>query len=258
MSKKQYKLGLALSGGGMKGVAHCGVLRRLEEMGLCPDVISGVSAGSIVGSLYADGAPIRTILEVFKSGSFVKTVKPNMPTKHGGLSSMKGYCDLLTKTLHAKKFEDLQIPLIINATDLMSGQIKYFTTGSVSDAVCASACVPGVFNPMEIEGRLYVDGGMLCNLPASILRDKCEKVIGVHVNPIMPVERNEVEGLMGIAERVFHLAINGNTNEQKKFCDLVINMSHELSVSMFDNSKAEEVYQMGYKKACEALEGFEI
>lgn len=254
---KKYKFGLALSGGGMKGAAHCGVLKRLEEIGLCPDIISGVSAGAIVGSLYADGAPIRTIVDVFSKTSFVKNVKPNMP-KHGGLSSIEGYRDVLSNYLHAKSFDELLTPLIVNATNLLDGRNEYFDSGSVLDAVAASACVPGVFNPMEIDGKLYIDGGVFCNLPAEVLSKQCDFVIGVHVNPIEPVSRDSVSGLFGVAERFFHLAINGNTIREKSFCDLIVDMNNSKAVSMFDNSKAVDVYKSGYEIACNTFDSFDF
>lgn len=258
MTHKKYKFGLALSGGGMKGVAHCGVLKRLEELGICPDIISGVSAGSIVAAMYADGAPIKVILDLFRSTSFVKAARFNNPGKYGGISSIKGYRDFLTASFHADDFSQLQIPVIINATDLLEGKIHYFKSGSVVDAVAASACVPGVFNPMEIDGHLYIDGGIFSNLPAEVLREQCDLVIGVHVNPILPLERSQVGGIMGVGERFFHLAINGNTIREKSFCDLVINMDHKLSVSMFDNSKSDAVYKEGYKIACKKLDDFDF
>jgi NTE family protein len=254
---KKYKIGLALSGGGMRGVAHLGVLRVMEELGLHPDIISGVSSGAIVGSLYADGQSIDQIKDFFLHASILKGVTLNMP-KHGGLANTKGYKKYLETHLRAKTFEELRIPLIVNAAEIIYGQNEYFSSGNLVDAVVASASVPILFNPKRIDGKLYVDGGIFCNLPAEILRDDCELVIGVHVNPIVPLSKNTSPGLKNVAERVFHLAVNGNTIHEKSFCDLVIDMTKNKSVGMFENSKAEEIYKMGYDTALKAFEEFDF
>ncbi|MCQ2191438.1 MAG: patatin-like phospholipase family protein [Paludibacteraceae bacterium] len=253
----KYKFGLALSGGGIRGVAHIGVLMALRQIGLEPDIISGVSAGAIVGAMYADGLSFDKMLGVFRHSSFQKSVKFNMP-KNGGLSNVKGYKNYLAKTLQTRKFSDLKIPLVVNATDLNEGTITYFRDGNLLDAVVASASVPVLFNPYKIGAHYYVDGGILCNLPAEVLREECELVIGVHVNPILPMPVSSKYGIKTVSERVFHLAVNGNTVRQKEFCDLVIDMEREDEVGMFEASKSESLMKMGYDTAIDAFKNFDF
>ncbi|MBQ0029488.1 MAG: patatin-like phospholipase family protein [Bacteroidales bacterium] len=256
MSKK-YKLGLALSGGGIRGVAHIGVLKALEEYGLKPDVISGVSAGSIVAAMYADGHSVEEMLSFFQQSSFAKSTKLNMP-KNGGFMSTKGYANYLKQILKATTFEELEIPLIINATELQTGTIEYFTSGDLLSAVVASSSVPILFNPTKRNGKYYVDGGVLCNLPAQVLREDCDIVIGVHVNPILPMPEKTNYGIMTVAERVFHLAVNGNTVKEKSFCDIVIDMCRNQPVGMFESSKSNYLMDFGYETAIAALKNFDF
>lgn len=257
MSKQLYDVGVALSGGGIRGVAHLGVLKALEEFGLKPNIISGVSAGAIVGSLYAVGYSIPEIEDFFIKSSFSKNIRFNMP-KNGGITSSKGYRNYLESYLGDKTFEDLDIPLIVNAAELFSGHNEYFSTGSLVNAVVASASVPVLFSPAEINDKLYVDGGIFCNLPAEVIRPKCKLLIGVHVNPILPIKKSTNVGLINVAERVFHLAINGNTFHEKSFCDLVIDMKRNKSIGMFESSKSSELYDMGYETAVKALSSFDF
>lgn len=250
------KIGLALSGGGAKGIAHLGVLKALEERKIPIDMISGVSAGSIVGALYADGHPLDEILKFFQKCNLFQMVSFNLPS-YGGFATMKGFKDSLKDMLLAKKFEDLKIPLIVNATDMSEGRNVYFSSGELLDCIIASSTVPIFFRPTKIRGKLYIDGGIFCNLPATILRKyNCDIVIGVHVNPINNI--NDSLGLMDVAERVFHLSVNGNTIEQKSHCDIVIETMKAKEYGMFDASKADDIMNIGYEAAVTSLESADI
>ncbi|MCK9155498.1 MAG: patatin-like phospholipase family protein [Paludibacteraceae bacterium] len=254
MSKK-YNVGLALSGGGTKGIAHLGVLKALEERGIKIDIISGVSAGAIIGALYADGHSTEEIRSFLQKNTFFQMVRFNLP-KNGGLASSEKLRKKLDQMLVAKTFEDLKIPLIINATELNSGKNVYFKSGNLVDCIIASASVPLFFNPMLIDGKQYVDGGIFCNLPASVLRNECNLLIGVHVNPTSPIKKTD--GVLDVAERIFHLAVNGNTIEQKEFCDLVIETKRAKKFGMFDASKADLIYKIGYDYAVKAFDKFDF
>lgn len=246
----KYKLGLALSGGGIRGACHLGVLKALEEIGLKPDCVSGVSVGAIVGALYSDGQPLDVCLKFFENSKLTKSVKLNMP-KNGGLANTDSFRKQITDILNARTFSELKIPLVINATNLNSGKVKYFKSGELIDAVVASASVPVLFNPVKIGDDYYVDGGIMSNLPAEVIRKDCDMVIGVHVNPIWPMDGQM--GLKTVAERVFHLAVNGNTFREKSFCDLVIDMKADQDVGMFQSSMAEYLMEVGYRTAMKAF-----
>ena len=252
---KKHKIGVALSGGGAKGIAHLGVLKALEEYGIKIDIISGVSVGAIIGALYADGHSTEEINTFFQKNSLFQMVSFNLP-KNGGLANTDRFKNQLGSMLRAKTFEELNIPLIINATELNAGKNVYFQSGELLSCVIASASVPVFFNPTNIDGKLYVDGGMFCNLPASILKEDCEIVIGVHTNPI--AHKESTSGLLDVAERTFHLAVNGNTIQQKAYCDIIIEMKEVKKFGMFDVSKADTIFQIGYEEANKILKKYDF
>ena len=251
MEKKetQYRLGIVLSGGGARGFAHIGVLKALNEAGIYPDIFSGVSAGSIVGAFYADGFSPDEILEIFSDHRFFNYMELIFPKR--GLLKITGLLRVITQHLRAKTFEDLKIPLIINATELVEGKNVYFTTGTLIDKIVASASVPIFLNPAEIDGKIFVDGGIFCNMPAKIIRPKCETLIGVHVNPIL--SEGKIDSVSDVLERVYHLVIQANTIAEKKVCDIVIEPVKARNFGMFEISKSQQLFDIGYDAAMQTL-----
>ena len=166
--KKEFRTGVVLSGGGARGYAHAGVLKAMEEMDLKPDIISGVSAGAIVGAMYADGNSPDEMFRVFQEEEhFYKFVKLTIPKR--GLLRAEGLEEKLRSILKAKKLEDLQIRLIIAAANLNLARVDYFDSGDIIPRVMASSAIPILFNPVEIEGATYINGGMLDNMPVDPL-----------------------------------------------------------------------------------------
>lgn len=152
MDKKEYKIGLALSGGGAKGFAHCGALLALEEYGLRPEIICGTSAGAIAGSLYCTGMNPFTIAESFMGKEFSQFAKLGIPRT--GLFNHEPLLNFIKESLGEKSFEDLDIPIYVVAADLDQGISTVFTSGDLAKAVQASSSIPVVFSPVEIDGVL--------------------------------------------------------------------------------------------------------
>lgn len=245
MSQKKYKVGLSLSGGGAKGLAHIGVLQAMEDVGLKPDIIAGVSAGSIVGALYADGLSPKEILNVFEDSTFIKFLDVSSPRK--GFLSANKFFTKIENTLRARTFEELKIPLVVNATNLTDGKVEYFTEGTLLDKIIASSSVPIALSPKEIDKKFYVDGGIFCNIPCSVIRDQCDTLVGVHVNPI--VKMGKMGNVLDVFERVYHLLIQANTVSQKQLCDIVIEPVEARNFGMFEISKCREIFDIGYAAA---------
>lgn len=245
MSQKKYKVGLSLSGGGAKGLAHIGVLQAMEDIGLKPDIIAGVSAGSIVGALYADGLSPKEILNVFEDSTFIKFLDVSSPRK--GFLSANKFFTKIENTLRARTFEELKIPLVVNATNLTDGKVEYFTEGTLLDKIIASSSVPIALSPKEIDKKFYVDGGIFCNIPCSVIRDQCDTLVGVHVNPI--VKMGKMGNVLDVFERVYHLLIQANTVSQKQLCDIVIEPVEARNFGMFEISKCREIFDIGYAAA---------
>lgn len=245
MSDKKYKTGIALSGGGIKGVCHAGVLKALEEVNITPDILSGVSAGAIVGALYADGYSPSKIASFFEGMEFRKMAQPQIPD--GGFFKITNFANFLDKKLRAKTFEELKIPLRIVATNLDKGESVVFEKGNLLDAIIASASVPVLFSPKIIDGDHYVDGGVFKNFPVSTIRDDCETVIGINASPL--IVENSKMNLLNVAQRSYHYMFKANILHDKELCDILIEPKDMANYEMFDTEKSNEIFELGYQTA---------
>ena len=169
----KYPIGYALSGGFIKGFAHLGVMQSLLEHDIKPNILSGVSAGALAGVFYADGNEPHKVLDYFSGHKFQDLTKLVIPKV--GLFELGEFIDFLKTNLKAKTIEELQIPLIITATDLDHGRVVHFHKGNIAERVAASCCMPVLFSPVKIEGTHYVDGGVFMNLPVSTIRRKARR-----------------------------------------------------------------------------------
>lgn len=247
---KPYKIGLALSGGGAKGFAHLGVFKLLEESGLKPDIISGTSAGSLMGVLFADGYSADEIKNMFIGREFSEFAQLQIPKY--GLFNYDRFQEFLKRHLRSKRIEDLPIPTVIVATDLDRGCSHEFRSGPIVEAVTASCCMPIVFSPVLINGVHYVDGGLFRNFPVSTIRDECEYVIGVNVSPLIPQRYKQT--LLHIAERTYHYVFKANAIEDRELCDILIEAKEVGLYKTFDLENINLISEIGYEAAVKAFQ----
>jgi len=236
------KIGLVMSGGGARGMAHAGVLKALDEIGIKIDMISGTSSGAVIGALYADGL---TPVEIFKIGDI-----KNLIGWKGISFGLKGLLKtdpikfLLIKNLKSKTFEELRIPLTVCTTDFRNATSVYFSSGDLVPPIVASCSVPLMFSPVIINGRPMVDGGLLDNLPVEPLIGQFDRVIGVHVNPVQPVEKPIP--VTRILERCFHMAIANNIRHKISQFNVFIEPPELAKYAVFDKTHADEIFRIGY------------
>jgi NTE family protein len=245
------KIGISLSGGGARGIAHIGVLKALEEHGVEPDVIVGCSAGSIVGALYAAGMSADGMLDFIKDSRIWKLVSLRLPG--GGLAKLDYLQDRLTACIETDSFEALKKPLHLAIANLNSGRLEIRNTGTLFSIIQASCAIPLVFEPIEINGDLYVDGGTLCNMPVEPLRAVTDFVIGVNVMPRIKVTRASVNTMRGVAMRCFEMSIWSNTQSEAEKCDLLIEPKLINKYHIFQFNKYQELYEIGYEAAMGVL-----
>lgn len=190
--KKLGKVGLSLSGGAAKGLGHIGALKALEEAGIRPAVISGTSAGSIIGGMYAAGISTEEIEEIAYSMDRTRFRRLlDLTWARGSMVAGNKVEEFLYDILGDRKIEDLPIPFVATAVDIKTGRGFHFTEGPLVDAIRASISIPGVFEPVNANGGLLVDGGVRKNLPLSILKDyKVKTLIGVDVFPKQNLEHS--------------------------------------------------------------------
>ncbi|MFT3675526.1 MAG: patatin-like phospholipase family protein [Chitinophagaceae bacterium] len=241
------RAGLVLSGGGARGFAHLGVLQMLDECGVSVQAISGVSAGAIAGALYAAGHSPQAILTMWKKSSYFGW--SNFSLRKSGFFSMQTIARLLRQYLPEDSFEKLKIPLYITATDYTHHRSAVLHSGSLSTAILASAAVPVVFEPVSIGGILYVDGGLLNNFPTEPLLTDCEVILGCHVNQLADETNTLLQpGKLNVLEKCFHMAIAGSLQSKLAACHWLVEPQLG-DCGMFDFSRADEVFERGYKAA---------
>jgi NTE family protein len=162
------KIGLALGGGAAKGFAHIGVIKMLEASGIHPDVVAGTSSGSVVGVLYASGMDAFALQETAFGLDEAKIRDVSLFS--GGLIQGQALQDYVNQLLHKQPIERLKLPFAAVSTELESGTRTVFVRGNAGQAVRASCSVPGVFAPVLIRGRHYVDGGLVSPVPVDAAR----------------------------------------------------------------------------------------
>jgi len=235
-------IGIALSGGGARGISHLGVLKALEENGIKPTIVSGTSAGAIIGGFYSAGFSPDEILAILIKTNIFAIFKPAF--SWNGLLSMNNLLSILKDHL-PDSFETLNNPLIVAATNIESGKIKYFQQGDLHQVVLASCCIPVIFNPIQIEKVKYVDGGILNNLPVEPLVNSSYKVLAIGCNPI--IDKHNFKSFKEVLERSSLLAINENTLKSRALAHLFIEPPELAKFSGFSLSKAKEIFETGYE-----------
>jgi NTE family protein len=202
------KIGLALGGGGAKGAAHVGVLMELERLGIRPSLITGTSVGAYIGAAYAAGVDLPTIAQSIPDLSLARNY--GFPGSAPALSTNVKYQQHLRALIGDITFADLKIPLAVVATDLVSQREVILGEGKVVPAVMASASLPFVFPPVEINGMVLVDGGMVNNVPFDVARARgATYVIAVDLSNSSPYGTvDELEPPTGLLSKAITLTKN--------------------------------------------------
>ncbi|MEX2511625.1 MAG: patatin-like phospholipase family protein [Cyclobacteriaceae bacterium] len=249
--KADKNIGIVLSGGGIRGVSHLGVLKALNEASIYPTHLSGSSAGAIVGAMYAYGYRPEEILEIIIQTNYFKFIRPAISWK--AILKMDAVDSLYAKYLPENDFNALQLPMTVAATDLQKGQTVYFSKGPIIKALMASSCIPGMFEPILIEGKYYIDGGVLNNLPVEPLEGICDLIIGVNCNQLS-VDQN-ITNIKGLIERTVIMSMNYNVYIRKEKCDFFIEPKGLARYGVLEIKKAREIFQEGYQAGVSAIEG---
>lgn len=248
------KTGLVLSGGGTKGIAHAGVLKFLNTKKINIDILSCCSAGSIVGCLHAIGKTPEEILDFFNSVYFFnwKHFTFNQP----GLVSSVIFRNYLKPIFGDLKIGELDKEVRIVATELVSGTQKIFDNDfKIVDAIIASCSIPGITTPYIIGDEMFCDGGVLNNFPADIIRDECDKLIGVFVSPPHNININDLKSIKAIVSRSYDLLSYRVEKIKFDHCDWLITSQQFSSYGTFERKKhrLNELFEIGYQAAEESF-----
>lgn len=241
----KIKIGLALSGGGARGIAHLGVLKALEEFNIPISVMSGTSAGAMISAFYASGFSIDEILSIVVGNNFFKWYDFAFSKK--GLLKIESNEKLFRSFLGERSFSTLKIPVYLSAADVQTGKVVVLSRGDVVTAVLASSAIPVLFEPVLREGKLLIDGSAGDCFPVDAIRNKCDVLIGSYVNSVSKTTRKlEMPELF---DRGYHMSLYPEVAEKIDRCEVYLEPPLLANYSMFDFKKAEELFEIGYKYA---------
>ncbi|MEO2050446.1 MAG: patatin-like phospholipase family protein [Allomuricauda sp.] len=252
MIQKNKSIGLVLSGGGVRGMAHIGLIKAMEEHGVEANVVAGTSVGALVGALYANKNTVEEMLGFFKETpifqySFFTINKP-------GFIDTERYESMFKKYFKENTFESLKKPLFIVATDLLSGKEKVFDRGPLIKPLLASAALPPVFSPVDIDNVLYADGGIMNNFPKEYVDTRADYVIGSNVSITVPMEKKDLRNSIQLTSRVTSLMIHASNDEKLHECDLYIEPKELDKIGVLDRKGIENAFNIGYDHGSRAME----
>ena len=249
---KSQSVGLVLSGGGVKGMAHIGMIQALNEFGINIRAVSGTSVGALVGALYANGNSVSEMLQFFKETplfryNFMTILKP-------GLLDTERYFHLLARYFPENAFESLKRKLYVVATDLQKGDEKIFSEGELIKPLLASAALPPVFSPVAINGRLYADGGIMNNFPYDEVAVTSDFVIGSNVSGIKEISKDGIKSSLQLANRTTSLMIYAINRNKVNKCDLLFEPKALELIGILDKKGIEKAYTIGYEHAIRVMD----
>lgn len=252
INNRKPRLGVAFSGGGAKGFTHIGAMMAFETFGMKPNIVAGVSAGSIACTLFAAGLTPNDIIACFEEydsfGSYAEVTLPK-----AGFLKMDKFAKLLDSWLPVKNLEELTIPTVVCATDLDAGKSVGWSKGEIVPRVVASCSIPIIFKPIRINGVNYVDGGVLRNLPAWAIRKHCQTLFGLNCSPL-DRDYKYKSSLLDITMRTYSLMSKANTLQDLELCDYVVRTPGSSKFSTFDLSALREGVRLGYECTCKVLD----
>ena len=247
--KKKMKIGLCLGGGGARGYAHLGAIKAFEEYGIKFDVVAGTSIGSFVGAMYCSNLGFEQMY------SYAKTVqaKDVRKSKFGFMPSQTdGLQTLINKFVPYQKLEDLPVKLWVVAVDLKTGEEYNFSKGEIAPIVAGSCAVPAVFVPVKYGKYKLIDGGVMNNIPANLLRDDgCDVVITVDVNSTRG-SGTKSDGTLDCIMASFSIMMKNNSKQGYEFSDIVI----KPNTAKYKSTKldgANEMIEEGYNATIKVM-----
>lgn len=247
------KLGLALGSGGARGVAHIGFLQALEDNGIKPQFISGCSMGSVVGSCYAIGMKPKEMMDAVTALRVRDLLDPGINAfRSGTLLKSKKLLAVLRRFLGHITFDSLKIPFACVGADLKTGNKVLFDSGEVAPAVQASSSIPLVFQPVEKDGMLICDGGVVCRVPVQEVKDMGAEVV-VAVDVLGPLREDiDVRGMLRYLLRLVDVYDNAISERNRVDCPADIFVAPDLGpISQYkiDRANFEVCYEKGYECA---------
>ena len=258
------KIGLALGAGGARGLSHIVFLEAFDELGIKPSIISGTSIGAIIGAVYASGIPAKEIKdavneiilqsskkfwEIHKRSDILKMINFIDPEiKPGGIIKGEKFVKFLQDQIKTDKFNELKIPMKVVATDFRTNEEVILSKGNLMQAVRASYSLPGLFVPVELNGKLLIDGGMVNPLPYDIIKDDCDITIAIDVSAKKNRNEKKLPPSYEVLFSAFQIMQNSIVTEKLKLSqpDILINTDIR-NIKVHEFTKLASIYEQSQK-----------
>ena len=245
--RQNKKIGIALGGGVARGIAHIGVLKVLKKHKIPIDFLAGTSSGALIGSLFSAGMEPDAMEAAAHRLGWFRFVRIIM-SRHGAASTDE-IKNFIIKNVGNIKFSELQIPFAAVASDLRTGEEVVLREGSVADAVAASCSVPGVFCPVKKDPYLLIDGGLVNNVPTSVVKSMgADFVVAVDVVPAKPL-KDELKNAFQNFGRMFDLAQKKLSEEGRRLSDVLIEPDIPQDIWHIDVDKSARLIKVGEEAA---------
>lgn len=254
--KRKKKISLVLSGGGAKGFFHLGVINAIRDCDIEVEEISGTSIGAIMGTIYASNPDVDfdTLLDGINLTKFLGLILNLNNNK-----AIKKIEDLFAQYINVSKFSDLKIPMSFNATDISNGEEIVFRKGDIFPGLFASMAIPFVFPLVEIDGRYLCDGGVVNNLPLSLIKKNRKNMVASLLGAQLPGIKN-MKDRISVLSNAYYIMEKNNTEKsiniarQEKDVDLkIVRLNKFMSTFDFRRSNIKSLMDIGYKEAMKIL-----
>jgi NTE family protein len=239
----RIRVALVLGSGGVRGMAHVGVIEELLNNGIPIDLVVGCSSGSIVGSFFCDNPSVENLKRIMRQIKSRSLIDINLWECRYGLSKERGLLKLLKQNLRSKLFEELKIPLVIVASDLYTAELVPIGSGDLKKAVEASCAIPFIFTPCKYMGRILVDGSVINPVPVKIAKDlQSEVIIAVDLCELLP--QTSPSNLFEIATRSAEIAFLWQNEVCTRCADVVIRPK-TCGIGTFNDNMTSAIYHAG-------------
>lgn len=251
-NKFPREISLCLSGGAARGAYHLGVVSVLQENKIEIKAISGTSIGALIGASLACGKKAQEIFEILKSKEFKKAFK---------LSLGKGYlfrinldAPVIEKLLDKNSFEELEIPLSAAVTNVLSADVEYYQSGNnLRELVLASCSISPLFKPISLDGKLFVDGGLIDNFPVEQLKKYKMPILGINLYPFI---KNRPDSIFKWLKKNIFIAWQYNNLQKSRLCDIYLSNSQVNQLATFSFKDIDKAYKLGQIDMKELLDSY--
>ncbi|BDD04637.1 patatin-like phospholipase family protein [Aureibacter tunicatorum] len=250
------RLGLALSGGAARGIAHIGALKAFEERGINFDVVSGCSAGAMVGAMYCAGYSPEEMMNIVRSLRVPKMI--HFAWSRKGVFNLQKIMKLVEKYLPANRFSALNKKFFINATNLTTGKEQIFGTGELFRPLLASCAIPVLFEAVDFNGQMYIDGGFSNNLPVDPLVGHSDIIFGVNVTSIEKDHDIGKKDMRYIFLRSVMFLADGAARPSKGKCDYLVEPKGLVKFHPLELHHVDDIFEMGYKYTSNYLDNQDL